>query len=283
MPNTDRPESSKELGDNNSTALRTELLVVVDIGNSTIVVGLFDGSRLIRKLLFASQRTACYGDYSVLLALELSKIDNIRFKHFVICSVVPQLTEEWKKLAKIEYQASVYEIDAHTALGLSFKVADPSFIGADLIANAFAAWKLYQQNCIIVDLGTATTLQVVDSKGSYEGSIILPGLELSLKSLSQATSRLSQIELDIPKEVLGTSTEQSILSGVVRGHVYMLNAFIQNLQSSYPGAQVIFTGGLASSILALLDSSFIHLPNLTLQGLYFAFHELQIKPENKLL
>ena len=283
MPNTHKPNSFTMLEGEDSTALEAELLVAVDIGNSTIVVGLFDGSRLIRKLLFASQRTACYRDYSVLLGLELSKIAKLSIRHFVICSVVPQLTEEWKKLAKTDYHASVYEIAAHTALGLSFKVDDPSFIGADLIVNAFAAWKLYQRNCIIVDLGTATTLQVIDSKGSYEGSIILPGLELSLKSLGQAASRLAHIELDLPKELLGTSTEQSILSGVVQGHIYMLNAFIQDLQSSYPAAQVIITGGLASSILTLLDSSFTHMPNLTLQGLYFAFQELQLKQENKIL
>lgn len=277
MPNTNEPDSFKKLGDESCTAKGAELLMAVDIGNTTVVVGLFDGSRLVRKLRFASKKDAGYKDYNILLQLELAQMGDVVIRNMVICSVVPELTGEWKKLAESEFGASVYEVNAQSDLGLSFKVEDPSFIGPDLIANAFGAWKMYDQHCIIIDMGTATTLQVVSREGRFEGGIIVPGLELSLKSLGQGASLLKSIELDLPTELIGTHTRESILSGIVNGHIYMLTGFVQELYSIYPNAKVLLTGGLAASIKDLMDASFIHLPDLTLQGLYLAFQELQSK------
>ena len=277
MPNTDATNSLKKLGEENDTAKGAELLMAVDIGNSTVVVGLFDGSSLIRMLRFASKKDSSYEDYSILLRLELSQMDDVVIRNMVICSVVPELTGEWKKLAENEFGASVYEVNAKSDLGLSFKVDDPSFIGPDLIANAFAAWKMYGHHCIVIDLGTATTIQVVSCVGRFEGGVIVPGLELSLKSLGQGASLLKKIELERPTELIGTNTRESILSGIVNGHVYMLKGFVQELQSIYPNAKVLVTGGLAASIMDFLDSSFSHMPDLTLQGLYLAFKELKTK------
>lgn len=277
MPNTNESDSFKKLGDESSNAKGTELLMAVDIGNSTVVVGLFDGPRLVRRMLFASQKGGSYRDYGILLRLELAQMADVFIRNMVICSVVPELTGEWKQLASEEYQASVYEVNALSDLGLSFKVDDPSFIGPDLIANAFAAWKMFNHHCIIIDLGTATTLQVVSREGRFEGGIIVPGLELSLKSLGQGASLLKSIELERPTELIGTNTRESILSGVVNGHVYMLKGFVQELQDDYPNAKVLLTGGLAASIKDLLDAGFVHDPDLTLQGLYLAFQELKTK------
>ncbi len=275
MPNTNTPDSLKKLGDESGTAKGCELLMAVDIGNSTVVVGLFDGSRLIRRLLFASKKGNSYKDYSILLHLELAQMDDVIIRQMVISSVVPELTDEWKKLAENEFQASVYEVNALSDLGLSFKVDDPSFIGPDLIVNAFAAWKIYKHHCIIIDLGTATTIQVVSREGCFEGGVIVPGLELSLKSLGQGASLLKTIKLERPTELIGTNTRESILSGIVRGHVYMIKGFAQELHGIYPNAPVLVTGGLSASIMEYLDSSFIHMPDLTLQGLYLAFQERQ--------
>lgn len=275
MPNTNESDSLKKLGDASNTATGAELLMAVDIGNSTVVVGLFDGSRLIRRMLFASKKDNSCEDYSVLLRLELAEMDDVVIRQMVISSVVPELTGEWKKLAEREFQASVYEVNALSDLGLSFKVEDPSFIGPDLIVNAFAAWKMYKHSCIIIDLGTATTIQVVTGEGCFEGGVIVPGLELSLKSLGQGASLLKTVKLEPPKELIGTNTRESILSGVVRSHVYMIKGFVQELHKVYPNAPVIVTGGLGALVMELLDASFIHLPDLMLQGLYLACQERQ--------
>jgi type III pantothenate kinase len=192
---------------------------------------------------------------------------------------VPELTRIWHHLCQKYFSAQVFTINGYTPLGLSYDVADPGFIGADLIVNAFAAWQKYQSACIIIDLGTATTIQLITSTGRFLGTIIAPGIRTAATQLFEKAALLSEIELTPPPRLLGTNTSDAMLSGIVTGHAMMIEGFISKLNSAYPEhhpLKVIATGGIADLITPMVDSIDVMDKALTLNGLNLAANLLAI-------
>ena len=257
-----------------------ETLLAVDIGNTNISCGIYlDGEMAWFGRLFSStQRTA--DEYFGLLGPLLDRVPEMEISHIVFASVVPELTRIWQQLFKKYIPVPVMQINALSKLGLGFHVADPSFIGADLIANAFGAWKKYQANCIIIDLGTATKIQLVSETGKFEGTAIAPGLRTSAEQLASKAAQLSQIEIVAPPVLLGTNTRDSMLAGIVHGHAFMLEAYIRKVKEQYcSGKKVItaMTGGISELLVPLVPSVDILDKTLTLDGLYLAFQQLSRK------
>ncbi len=248
-------------------------ILVIDIGNTNIVCGLYRQETLVWTARFKSSKERTADEYYSLL-LPLVKdcsLDEIR--HIAIGSVVPELSRIWLHLFQKYMKAKVYEINAYSPLGLSYLVSDPGFIGADLIANSFGAWKKYQTNCIVIDLGTATTIQVVTSSGLFMGSTIAPGLRTGAAFLFEKAALLSEIELISPKVLLGTNTRDALLSGIVSGHAFKIEAFISQIKSTYKDLtplKTIMTGGIADLIKPLTPSVDIIDKTLTLDGLFLA-------------
>ncbi|MDD3235683.1 MAG: type III pantothenate kinase [Candidatus Cloacimonetes bacterium] len=255
----------------------SELVLVVDIGNTNIVCAVYQHGSAIWTSSFQTIRERTSDEYYSFLAnlLQDIKLSDI---HFVaLGSVVPELARIWKHLIAKYMTAEVYEINGLSPLGFSFKIAAPQTIGADLIANAYAAWQKYQQNAIIIDLGTATTIQIVSLAGVYEGAIIAPGIKTGATNLFYKAAQLYEMELIAPPALLGKNTHEAVLSGVVHGHALMLEAFIGKLKlqyAEYAPLLTILCGGMANLLKPLVVSADIIDKNLTLDGFYMAFLKL---------
>ena len=256
-----------------------ELNFVVDIGNSNIVTGVYHRNELQYSWRFDTKKTKTEEEYfKTLKSLALEHSLNFeKLSKVAIASVIPDLTHVFMHLFKKYSKCPVINVNACTDLGLSFPMKDPDFIGADLIVNAFFAKEKYKTNCIICDFGTATTIQLVSAKGFYYGSIIAPGILTSATSLFKKTSLLSEVELQQPKDLLGTNTRDSLLSGIIRGNTFMIDEFIRAIKKEYhdlQGIKIIATGGIAELICK--NSSEIEIIDkyLTIDGLNFICQRL---------
>jgi type III pantothenate kinase len=234
-------------------------ILVVDIGNTNIVCGIYENDKL---TWFAP----LLGDYS------------LKSIHYVaIGSVVPELSRIWIHLFQKYSSARIVDIKATSPLGLTYMVDNPSFIGADLVANAYGAWKKYHTNCIIVDLGTATTVQVVSASGLFIGAAIAPGLRTGASFLFEKAALLSEVELSSPPHVLGTNTHDALLSGIVSGHAIMIEGFINRIRMQYPELEpikTIITGGISELLKPLVSNIDCLDKTLTLDGLHMAVKHL---------
>lgn len=260
-----------------SHSIAMKRVLVLDIGNTNIVCGIYQGGKMIWFARFFSSRNRTADEYFALFSSLLKDIRLQDINHIAMASVVPELTRIWQHLATKYFNAAVTEITALSPLGIKYKVKDPSFIGADLVANAFGAWKKYKTNCIVIDLGTATTIQLVSAKGVFEGSVIAPGLKTGASQLFEKAALLFEIEIAAPTSLLGLNTRDSMLSGIVSGHAYMLEAFIQKLKLLYfdhKQISTIITGGIADLLKPLVSSIDIVDKTLTLDGLNLALMHL---------
>ncbi|MCD6176890.1 MAG: type III pantothenate kinase [Candidatus Cloacimonetes bacterium] len=246
--------------------------MVIDIGNTHIVMGFYSNTEILYSWRLNTDKAKTEDEYFSIIKqltddrkLILSQINKV-----AISSVVPELTRIFFHLTKKYLKCDVEIVNAYSELGLKFPVEDPGFIGADLIVNAFAAMSKYNANCIICDFGTATTIQLVGKNGYFFGSIIAPGVITSAKNLFDSTALLSNIQLKKPEHLLGTTTTNALLSGIITGNSFMLDGFIKAIKKEYKylcPIKTIATGGIAELICK--DSKEIDIidKNLTLGGL----------------
>ncbi|HOD17037.1 MAG TPA: type III pantothenate kinase [Candidatus Cloacimonadota bacterium] len=248
--------------------------LVIDIGNSNTVCGIYSEGTLSWSARFKSDRDRTADEYFVLLqSLAKENISNGGINKVAIAGVVPDLTRKWQHLIKKYFSLNAIIISAYSPLGLSYVVPDPGFIGADLVANAFAGWKKYKSNCLIIDFGTATTLQIVTAEGKFLGAIIAPGMITAAAELFRQAALLSEIELTLPKTLLGTNTKDAMLSGIVKGHALMVQGFINSLNNDFAALspwKIISTGGISDLLIPLLPEIQISDRTLTLDGIYQA-------------
>jgi len=261
--------------------LLQESVLIVDIGNTNIVCAIYSKNEVIWTARLKADKDNTSDEYYVLLGslLQASNIATVNtfgwqdIRYIALGSVVPELTRVWKHLFSKYSQAEVFEIDALSPIGISFRVDNPSFIGADLIANAYAAWQKYKSSSIIIDLGTATTIELISDTGMFEGAVIAPGMKTGADNLFSKAAKLYSIELVPPSALMGLNTTEAMLSGIVYGHSLMLNAFLHKIKEQYsPLApfKTILTGGMASLVRPYIDGIDIMDKGLTLDGFYLA-------------
>lgn len=252
-------------------------LLAVDIGNTNITCGIYVDGELHKTSRYFSSRLRTADEYYCLLLPLLDSIGINKVRHIAMASVVPELTRIWSHLFAKYFKASLRVIDAYSPLGLTFKTSDPGFIGSDLVVNAFAAWQKYASNAIVIDLGTATTIQFVTAKGVFEGTSIAPGLKTGAAHLFDSAALLSGIELTAPNALIGTTTRDALLSGIVQGHAFMLDSFINKLKAHYFDHKpilTVLTGGIADLVKPLVPSVDVVDKTLTLDGLWMAHQKL---------
>ncbi len=252
-------------------------VLVVDIGNTNIVCAIYEQGKLCWNVRLASERMRTADEYFTLLKTLDMEASLPKVEYVALGSVVPELSRIWKHLLAKYVPAKVIEINGHSPLGIVYKVPDPGFIGADLIANAYAAWKKNRQSCIVIDLGTATTIQVMNHKGIFEGAIIAPGLKTGVANLFERAAQLNEFEMEVPSVMLGTNTRDAVLSGVMNGHALMLEGFITMLKMQYFDLYPMLTilcGGMADLLKPLVPSADIVDKNLTTDGFYMALASL---------
>ena len=250
------------------------LLLAVDVGNTNIVMGIFDLSRgddapLVHSWRLATSRERTVDEYglSSLALLRHEQIDVAHIKHVVISSVVPPLHPVLDAWVKVYFKADPLWIEPGIKTGLKVLLDNPAELGADRIVNAVAGLEIYGAPLIAVDFGTATTFDIVNDKREYLGGIICPGLKISAEALFQRASRLPRVEIAEPERLVGKSTVQAMQSGLFYGYVGQVDGILERLLEEYPGSKVVATGGLAKVIAP--SSRFISVvaPDLTLDGL----------------
>ena len=246
------------------------MLLAIDVGNSDITIGLWNGEAWLREWRIPSRTELLEVSYAMKLRdlfLEDSQpVDSV--KTIVLSSVVPGLTEKIKNVAKSLFEKEPIVLGPALYAQLPLSILNPYEIGSDLVANAVAAHFQLKQTCIVVDFGTALTFTTVSGDGKILGVSIVPGLRTALKSLSQNTAKLFDVPLEMPKSALGTNTVTAIQSGIVIGYEGLVKNMVVAIRKELGvDCPAIATGGLSFVITSL--KSFFHLvdPKLTLNGL----------------
>ena len=249
------------------------LLLAVDVGNTNIVLGIFDlgqtGLPLVASWRLATSRERTVDEYglSSFALLRHSGLEPRDIQEVVISSVVPPLHPVMDAWIKVYFKADPLWIEPGIKTGLKVVIENPSELGADRIVNAVAGLERYGAPLIAVDFGTATTFDVVNDRREYLGGIIVPGLKLGAEALFQRTSRLPRVEITEPERLIGRNTVQAMQSGLFYGYVGQVDGILERLLAEQPGSAVVATGGLAK-VIAPASRHIQHLePDLTLEGL----------------
>jgi type III pantothenate kinase len=246
--------------------------MAADIGNTQTVLGLFEGDDLRGQWRIATEAHRTSDELAVvfagLLALRGLRLEEV--SALIASSVVPALARSYRDLAAEVFEVPFYPVDAQMETGLKNRYDDPGSVGADRIVNAVAAGRHYGYPAIIVDIGTATTVEAVDGDGCYLGGAILTGLYVSLDALVSRTAKLPSVDLEEgPPRVIATNTPDSIRSGFIYGYAGAVDALIRRSREELgeDGIRVIATGGPAGVIVPHCREIEEFDPDLTLKGL----------------
>jgi type III pantothenate kinase len=242
------------------------MLLTADIGNTNITLGLFDNEKYINEFRIPSDKDLSGEEYEILLK---SLFKDYKIDGCVIASVVEELNFKFKHAIDRVFNLNSVFVDCDINLGITIKTDTKAEVGADRIANAVAATKLYKGAVIVVDFGTATTFDIINSKGEFLGGLIAPGINTQIKSLKIATSKLPKIEVSISPSAIGRNTTDAILSGVIRGTAAMIDGLILQCEKELnEKATIVATGGYCGLIANYLTRPFDEVNrNLTLIGL----------------
>lgn len=246
------------------------MVFAIDIGNTNIVIGCFEDKKVIFTERLSTKKSSTVLEYAISFknVLELYNINPQTIEGSIISSVVPEITNIVNfAIEKITGKNSLI-IGPGIKTGLSIKVDNPATLGSDLVVGAVAALAEYEVPLVVIDFGTATTITVINSKKDLLGGMILPGVVLSLKSLSGGTSQLPEISLDPPKKFIGTNTVDCMKSGILYSTAYGIDGFVENIEKDLgEKVNVIATGGLAKAIVPLCKSKITVDDELLLKGL----------------
>ncbi len=247
------------------------MLLAIDIGNTNVVLGLFDGDKLATSFRLATRREATADEVgSTLLGLlHREKIDASKVDLVVLGSVVPPLTLAYEQACVRCFGLEPLVVSHKTKLPIRIEIDLPRQIGADRIANSVMGFTRYGGPVIIVDFGTATTFDVVSADGAYIGGIISPGPETSMAELAKKASRLFEVSIERPARVVGKSTKAAMQSGLFYGTVGQVDYIIERIleECKFDTCKIIATGGMASGFEQHSRHIEQVVPNLTLQGL----------------
>ena len=226
------------------------MLLAVDIGNSNIVVGVFDGEELKASWRMATDVRRHTDEYAA-LNMSLLAHHQVAMNHIqsgIISSVVPPLTPTFEQLFQRYFQVTPIVVGAGTKTGMRILYENPRQVGADRVAHAVAAYRLYGGPAIVVDFGTATVFDAIDENGDYLGGAIAPGIALAGEALFSQTS-LPRVEIERPKQAIGRNTIASMQAGLFFGYVGLIEGLVGRFQKELGGgAKVVATGGMADRI-----------------------------------
>ncbi len=250
------------------------MILAVDVGNTQTLLGLFEGTRLDGHWRVATDATLTADELRVkiggLLALDGLSWSDI--ERLVLSSVVPTLTSHYEEMALRATGVSPMVVGPGLKTGMPIRYDNPHEVGADRIVNGVAAFELYGGPVIVVDFGTATTLDVIDAGGAYLGGAIAPGVETSAEALFSRAARLAKVDLEPPAKVIGTNTRESVQAGLMLGEAAMVDGLVRRAWSELGGeCTVVATGGLAERMAPLCDTIGQVEPDLTLLGLILIY------------
>ncbi len=252
------------------------MILAIDIGNTNIVLGGFVGDKITFVARIATDATKTEDEYATKIrsVLTLYQVEKTNVNGAIISSVVPPLNSIMKKAISLVYGVEPVLVGPGIKTGINILCDNPSTVGADLICACVAAHHIYGSPSLIIDMGTATKMMVMDQNGAFIGVSIIPGVNISLKALASDTAQLPQISLEAPKSVLGKNTADCMRSGVVFGNASMLDGmidrFCDELGEKLP---VIATGGLSATIIQHCKHKILLDENLVLKGLKILYEK----------
>jgi len=250
------------------------MILVIDVGNTQTVVGVYDDKKLLSHWRISTDLNKTEDEYGMLVKnlLSNSNLSLSDIKSVVISCVVPPVSWIVKKMSLDYFKVSALIVGPGIKTGICIKIDNPKEVGADRIVNAIAAYKLYGGPVIIVDFGTATTFCAVNADGVYLGGAIAPGLEISAEALVEKTAKLPKVELTKPKHSIGSNTITAMQSGIFFGYLGLTNELIRRFKIELgEDSVVVATGGQAELIgneSKLIDKVN---PLLTLEGLHLIY------------
>ncbi len=246
------------------------MILAIDVGNSNIVVGCIekDDIRFIERMATDRKKTELEYAVSLKAIMEIYHIQAGDLEGGIISSVVPQVTEVLKRAAEKLIKAPVKVVGPGLKTGLNILIDNPAQLGGDLLVDSVAALGEHKPPLIIIDMGTATTVCVINEKKQYLGGMILPGIRTSLDSLVSNTSLLQQIALEPPAKVIGSNTIDGMKSGILYGNAGALDGLIERIEEELgQRCTILATGGLAKYVIPFCKREIIIDDDLLLKGL----------------
>jgi len=250
------------------------MILAIDIGNTNIVIGCIKNDKILFVERLSTDHTKTVLEYAISFknVLELYHLKSEDIHGTIISSVVPPVTSSIQEAVEKITQNHILTIGPGVKTGLNILMDNPAQLGSDLVANAVAAINEYTAPLIVFDLGTATTISVIDEKKNYIGGIILPGIRVSSDSLTSQTAQLPRISFDAPKKIIGKNTIECMKSGVIYGNAAVMDGMIQRIEKELgQTATVLATGGLAEKIVPFCSEEIMLDNGLLLKGLNYIY------------
>jgi len=257
------------------------MILVIDVGNTNITLGIFDKEELFSSFRMTTKIPRTSDEYGIMISdmlrtrnVELSDIEAV-----VIASVVPGIMHSFKNGILKYLKKTPFEIGAGTKTGIKIATANPREIGADRVVDAVAAYDLYGGPLIVIDFGTATTYDLISADGSFLAGVTSPGIRISADALWNQTAKLPEIEIKKPASILAKETITSMQAGLVFGCIGQTEYIVKKMieESGIPDMKVIATGGLGKIIAESTDVIQIYDPALTLKGLKIIYNKAKGK------
>ena len=252
------------------------MILAVDIGNSNIVLGGIQGNNIAFEARLRTEPTKTSDEYciDVKIILDVYGFKREDVEGAIISSVVPQVLNSIKTAIKKLTGKTALVVGPGLKTGLNIRVENPSQTGADLVVGSVAALREHKPPLIVVDMGTATTMTVLDESGALIGGCICPGVKISLDALTERTALLPGLQLDQPRKAIGRNTIDCMRSGIMMGNACMLDGMVQRMEEELgQKATVVITGGIAKYIAPLCKTPMIYDKDLLLKGLAFLYRE----------
>lgn len=256
------------------------MILVSDVGNTNIVLGIYDDKNLIAEWRLSTDPTRTADEFGIqIFQLFLqSKIDPQEIEGVIISSVVPNIMYSLEHMIRKYFDVSPIIIGPGVKTGINIKYDNPKEVGADRIVNAVAAHEIYKRSLIIIDFGTATTFCAVTKNGDYLGGTICPGLRIASEALFQKAAKLPRIELIKPETIICKNTVTSMQSGIINGYIGQVEYLVEKMKKEMmekgeSEPLVVATGGLATLIAGESTSVDLINRNLTLEGLRIIYEK----------
>ncbi len=252
------------------------MILAIDIGNSNIVIGGVEGETIVFEARLRTETTKTSDQYCVDLKILMEvygvKVENV--EGAIIASVVPQVLNSMQTAVKKLTGKQSLVVGPGLKTGLDIRLENPNQTGADLVVGCVAALRTYKPPMIVVDMGTATTMVVLDDKGALIGGCICPGVKISMDALTDRTALLPGLQLDQPKKAIGRNTIDCMRSGIMMGTASMLDGMVERMEEELgQKTTVVVTGGIAKFVIPMCRTPMVYEKDLIIQGLVALYRE----------
>ncbi len=252
------------------------MILAIDIGNTNILLGCLDGKEIIFRERVSTKQWATDIEYAstIKMAMDMNDVKREYIEGAIISSVVPSVTAVLKKAVEKYVGVDVKVVGPGIKTGISIMIDNPAQLGSDLVVDAVAGVSEYPVPLIIIDMGTATTLSVIDKNRNYIGGVITTGVAVSTEALANRTSQLPRIAFEIPQKVIGSNTVDCMKSGIMYSAACSIDGIVERMEEELgEKCTVVATGGLASSIIPLCKRDIILDDDLLLKGLMILYNK----------